>query len=254
MTLTKSAMTITSLSTALLFGGGLYLFMNFGSIAKQVTESYASKTLGVNVSIGRMAVSFKDRTVDVTNVRVDNPPGYKTPHALTVGAIHIQAGALGSDLLELKDVSVKNADVYLEIKTDGTNLTDIRKNLNENVGSNPSEGEQAIKVILDKLVMEGTIHPSISFLDREIKVFSLPPITVTGIGSGNNGVYAGAAISKIWKVVTEESVKAAQDEGLFEGISSDVLKDAGLNQVEIFKGKLDSEVDNLKDGLKKIFE
>lgn len=246
MTVTKSALTITSLATAMLFGGGIYLFLNLGSIAQNLAEDYASRTLGVNVTIGRMDVSLQNRTIDVSNLKIDNPEGYSGAHAATVKAVRIQAGALGKELLEFKDVRVEGTDIYLEIKPGATNLTDIRKNLNENVGANPSQGQEAVRVILDKLFMSGVIHPKVTFLERELEPFSLPPIELSGIGRGQNGVLVGDAIAEIWKVVSRESIRAANQQGALAGVDVSVLRDAGMADIQIIKDNIDHQVDKIK--------
>ena len=254
MTVTKSAMTITSLATAMLFGGGIYLLMNLGSIAQNLAEEYASRTLGVNVTIGRMDVSLQNRTIDVVNLSIDNPEGYEGAHAATVKSIHIEAGALGRALLEFKDVRVEGTDIYLEIKPGATNLTDIRKNLNENVGASPSQGEQAVKVIVDKLFMNGVIHPNVTFLDRELEPFSLPPIELSGIGRGEGGALVGDAIAEVWKEISRESIRAANQQGALAGVDVGVLRDAGMADIQIIKDNLDDKVNKITNDLKGIFE
>jgi len=254
MAVTKTALTITSLATAMLFGGGIYLFLNLGSIAKNLTEEYATRTLGVDVSIGRMDVSLQNRTIDVSNVKIDNPDGYKAPHAVTVKSIHIQAGSLGSKLLEFQEVSVAGTDVYLEIKPNATNLTDIRKNLNENVGASPSDGEKAVKVILDKLLLNGTIHPDITFLDKKLEPFVMPSIQLSGIGRGENGVLVGNAISQVWKAISRESIRAANKQGVLAGVDVSVLQDAGIGDVTIIKDNINHQVDKITNSIKGMLE
>lgn len=254
MTLTKSAMTITSLATAMLFGGGLYLFMNLGSIAKTVTEDYAARTLGVDVTIGRMDVSLQNRTVDVSNIRIHNPDGYKGVHAVVVDSVTVQAGSLGSELLEFKTVDVSGANVYLEITPSGVNLTDIRKNLNEKVGAKPSEGEKAVKVILDKLILNGTVHTDITFLDKTYDPFALPPIHLSDIGRSENGVLVGAAISEVWKVISRETIRSANKYGFLAGLDVNILKEGGMSDVTIVKDNIDHQVDKIKNSIKGLLE
>lgn len=254
MTASKSVLTIGSLATAMLFGGGLYLYMNFNSLAKNLAEKYASRTLGVAVSIGDLAVSVQDRRIDVTNLRIANPAGYQKPHAATVQNITIQAGVLTAELLEFKDVSVNGADIFLEVKPSATNLTDIRENVNANTGENARAGEQAIKVILEKMVMTGTIHPSVTLLQNEISPIKLPPITLEGIGTKSNGVLVNEAIGQIWREISSESIAAANRNGFLEGLDRDALEKAGMDEVQILKDQITQEVDKVTDGLKKIFD
>lgn len=254
MSTAKSALTVGSLATAMLFGGGIYLYMNFGSIAKNLAEKYATQSLGVKVSIAKVDVSLKERVIQVSNVRIANPKGYKNPHAASIENIRIQAGNLSTELLEFKDVSVQGTDVYLEVKPTSTNLTDIRKNLNTNAGSNESQGAKAIKVILDKMVLNGTVHPSVTLFDGDIAPVKLPEIRLRGIGRNENGVLVGQALSQVWKEISKQTIMAANKNGYLQGLSGDALKEVGIGQVQIMKDKVNEEVDKLKDGLKGLFE
>lgn len=253
---TKGALTITSIATAMLFGGGIFLYMNFGSIAKQLTQDYASRTLGVEVSIGRMDISLQNRKIDVGNVKIGNPEAYEGAHSVVVQSISIQAGEIGRELLEFKDVAVQGADIYLEIRPEGTNLSDIRKNLNPRVGDGLSSGEQAIKVILDNLLMSGTVHTDITFLDQEIEPFSLPPIALSGIGreNGASGVAVGDAIAQVWSEISRRTISEANQKGYLAGLPAEVLLDAGMGHIDIVKEKFDSDLNKVKEGLKNLFE
>ena len=51
MTISKTALTTTTLVVALLFGGGAYVATNLGSIALNMSEKIGTKALGVNVNI-----------------------------------------------------------------------------------------------------------------------------------------------------------------------------------------------------------
>jgi len=252
--MSKGALTIGSLATALLFGGGIFLFMNFGAIAKNLSEEYATRTLGVKVSIGAMDVNLKERRIEAGNVTIANPPGYKNAHAATIQSIRIQAGSLNSELLEFKDVAVNGTDVYLEIKPASTNLTDIRKNLHSNVGAEESAGEKAIRVILDKMVMNGTIHPTVTLLNRDIEPIKLPEIRLEGVGRNENGVLVGQALSQVWKEITDETIASANRNGFLKGFDRDALEEAGVDEVGILKDQIGQEVDKLKDGLKGLLE
>lgn len=254
MAASKSLLTIGSLATAMLFGGGLYLYMNFGSIAKNLAEKYASRTLGVAVNIGKVDVSIQERKINVTNIRIANPAGYKNPYAATVQTVSIQAGELTSELLEFRDVTVSGTDIYLEIKPSSTNLTDIRKNVNANMAGNPSAGDKAVKVILDKMVMNGTIHPSVTLLGRDVTPVKLPTIELSGIGRNSNGVLVSQAVGQIWKEISSQTIAAANRNGFLQGIDRDALTEAGVGEVEILKDQINQEVDKVKDGIKSLFE
>lgn len=252
MAATKTALTAASIGFALIFGGGVYLYMNFNSIAHKLAEKYATQALGVEVSIGLMDVSLQERTITAHNIKIGNPPGYENAHVVTVDQIDIAAGALSRELIELKDVSVKDADVYLEVTPNGTNLSDIRQNLNRDAGEAQSAGTEAVKVILDKLVMNGTIHPSVTIADLEIEAFSLPPLELRNIG-GANGASPGEVMAQVWVPLSRQVIRAANEKGYLQGLNADALKEVGVGRVQQIKDKIDDEIDSVTEGVKGLF-
>lgn len=253
----KTALTVGSVAVALMFGGGLYLYMNFGSIAKRLAEYAATETLGVDVSIGAVRVSLEDKRVSVTNIRVANPPGYKSPEALTIGQVSIQADTLSQELLNFSKAEVKDMNVNLEITPEGTNLTDIQKNIKV-----PGRTEQAeedrktlTKVILDNFVAEGgTITPTISLLETQPAPLSLPAIHLKGIGKSENGVLAQEAIAQIFEAVAQSSIKAAHKDGLLNSLNGDALKEIGLSPARQFQDSVKEKAGAVGDKIKGLFQ
>ncbi|MCD8497039.1 MAG: hypothetical protein LRZ85_02510 [Alphaproteobacteria bacterium] len=253
----KTVLTVGSLATALLFGGGVYLYMNFGNIAKRLAENVATKTLGVEVDIGAVNVSLQDKKVEVTNIRVANPSGYKNSDALTIGLMSIQADTLSQELLNFSNARMQDMHVNLEVTPSGTNLTDIRNNIKVPGREDKAEEDRktVTKVILREFAAEGgTITPSISMLNTQPKPIDVPPIHLSGIGEKENGVLAGEAVSQIFKAVADSSIRAAHQQGLLEGLNADALKEVGVGRVEQIKETIKDEAGALGDKVKSLFE
>lgn len=253
----KTALTIGSLATALMFGGGLYLYMNFGDLAKRLAENVATQTLGVDVDIGVVRVSLQEKKVEVTNIRIANPPGYKNAEAITVGLMTIQAETLSQEMLNFSNATMNDMHINLEVTPNGTNLTDIRNNIK--VPGREAQAEQDkktfTKVILREFAAEGgTITPSISMLETQPQTLNIPSIRLSGIGESENGVLAGQAISQIFQAVADESIKAAHTQGLLEGMDSEVLKGIGVGQIDQIKETIKDEAGAIGDKVKGLFE
>lgn len=253
----KTALTIGSLATALMFGGGLFLYMNFGDLAKRLAENVATQTLGVEVDIGSVRVSLQEKKVEVTNIRIANPPGYKNAKAMTVGLMSIQAETFSQELLNFSNATMKDMHINLEVTPKGTNLTDIRYNIKF-----PGRGSQAeqdkktfTKVILREFAAEGgTVSPSISMLETQPKTFNIPAIHLSGIGAAENGVLAGQAISQIFQAVTTESIQAAHGQGLLDGMNGDALKEIGVGKIDQIKETIKDEAGAIGAKVKGLFE
>lgn len=281
MVINKSALTMGSLAFALLFGGGVYLFMNFGNIAKTVTQRIASETLGVPVTIQSINLSLKDKTVSAHGLRIANPQGFKNPHALTVDDISVTLGNADQKLVVFEDISVGGTQVFVEVQEDGTNLHAIQKRMEQRMaaaqetvnavtGGNSQPAEPAsqdpteqVKVIIKRMGMgETKMHPSTTLVgDLDLGTITVPAITLTGIGEKENGVLANEAIAQIWEDISSRFNKAAAQNGVLQGLSTDKLKDMGVSQVQGLRGKIENKIDNalgenanqIKDGIRGIF-
>lgn len=263
MVINKSALTIGSLAFALLFGGGMYVFMNLGSIAKTVSERIASETLGVRVTINKMEISLQEKKVDVRGFEIGNPKGYKRASALTTDHIHIALGDLSKELIEFKDISVKGTNVFVEVSENGTNLNDIKKNLSRKKpagkaekaeSSEGGEAKKPVKVIIDRLVVgETKLEPSVTLTDSSLVSITVPAMTLRDVGRKQNGVLASEAIAQIWSTLSKRFNASAMSAGFLEGLSTDILKDIGVSNLKQIKDSIKGDVDALKDGVKSLF-
>jgi len=260
---TKSFMTVSSIAVALIFGGGVYLFMNFGSIAKNVTERVASDTLGVKVSIASLDVSLADKSASVKGLRIGNPDGFSKPHAMSIDNISVALNSVSRELLSFKDIEVGDTKVFLEVKEGGTNLQAIKDGMktapSEPKAEPKAEGEAApLKVIIDRFALTNAqLHPSVTLLsEQDLKPIVVPDIILTGIGQKENGVLAREAIAQIWSQVAKTMNRAAGNAGFLQGLSADALKDMGLSQVEQIKdrvkGEISGGVEKITGGLKSL--
>lgn len=251
MNVSKVILTVSSVAVAAAFGGGVYLMMNFGSIAKNMTERVASETLGVKVSVGRIDVSFQDKAVTVSGVKVGNPAGYEGAHAATIEQIYLKADTLSDVLLRFNDVAVKGSEVYLEVHQNATNLTDIKKTVNAKAAKGDRAAEQ-IKVIIENMRIEKMrVNPKVLLIGAaNIEPITVPDIVLTGIGVKENGVLASEALGQIWADIAQRVSREANKQGFYEGLSPEALEDVGVTQIQQFKDQLSDDVDTLKKDLK----
>jgi len=258
MTASKTALTGGSLAFALLFGGGLYLFMNLSGIAERYIEKIATETLGVRVSIGKLDLSLQDRRAVVHNLKIANPSGFKNKDALTVSKISVTLGNVSKELITFKDISVDKTNVYLEVKEGGTNLSKIKNQIKVAPAKAESES-QAPKVILKRTAITGAqLHPTITLLkEQDLKTVSVPDIILTGIGEKQNGILAREAIAQVFQGVMKKVNAAAGNAGFFQGMSAEGLKDIGRSQVNQVKDQILNDVKDatgsVGDSIKGIF-
>jgi hypothetical protein len=251
MTISKSAMTISSLAMAMLFGGGVYLLMNMNILAKNYIEREASRTLGVTVTLGSLDITLQEKTAKVTDLVIGNPEGFKKPYAVKVKDINVVLTSASNQLVELKDIDVGQAEVNLEVRENTTNLAAIRSR----VKKPESTTAEALKVIIDKTTLsQAQIKPSaVLFTNNEenLAPVTLPDIVLTGIGQKENGVLVNDAIGQIWQAISQKIDKEALESGLLEGMNEEALNEMGLSFGQRFKENLQESVQEKVDTLGK---
>ncbi|MGB4057142.1 MAG: hypothetical protein WBK77_03560 [Alphaproteobacteria bacterium] len=255
MTITKSAMTISSVAMALLFGGGVYLMMNMNIIAKNYIEREASRTLGVSVTLGQIDIDVKARSARAKNLVVANPDGFEKPYAVKVETINVILGDVTKSLAVLQDVEVVGVDVNLEVRKNVTNLAAISNRIPETV----NQPDEALKVIVDKLtVSQATITPStVLFTKEAVAPVAVSDFVFKDVGRKENGIPVSEAMGKVWSHVAYQLNIQALQSGLLEGMSPEALQEMGLGFAKRFKDNLEDavkdKVQKINDGIDQIF-
>jgi hypothetical protein len=253
MTASKTALTATSLAFAMIFGGGVYLYMNLGSIAQQIAQRLASETLGVTVTMSKLDVSLQERMAVVHNLRIGNPDGYKGKDAMTISKISIALGNVSKELITFKDISVDKTHVYLQVTPQGTNLSTIKNQIKTLPAQAPAADVQPLKVILSRTgLMSAQLHPTVTLLSEEaLAAVTIPDIILTGIGEKENGILAREAIAQVWNGIMPHVEKAASEAGFYEGLSPDALKDMGVGKIEGLRENFKKDLDEGLGGVLK---
>ena len=222
---------------AVVLGAGVFLYLNFADILVRTTEKIASNALGVGVHIGSIDVSLSDKKVIVNAIKVNNPPGYKSPYIITTDKVEIALNTASRELIDFKDINVTGSTVYAEVNEKGMNLVDLKK-LATAKKQKEAAGSEAIRVIVKHMVIDSSvIKPRVSFLDREIGDIRMPPLTLSNIGQGG-GVNAGTAITNVMVKYLSAAEKQVRKEGLLKGVEVPGLDDA--------RKTLNKEADKLK--------
>ena len=254
MTVSKSIITTSAMAFALMFGGGVYVLTQLNTLAKPVVEKIATQALGVRVSISVMDISLKEKRVDVGGIRIANPDGFSKPYALTVGNVQVGLRSVSEGLIDFENIDVRGADVFLEVKTDTTNLHTLKSGM-KGAQDAPSDKEP-VKVIVRRFTLEeAQVNPSVTLLaEQDLNSVKVAPVRLNGIGVKENGILAREAVTQIMAPLLETFSQAAGDAGLYQGMSPDALREMGVGQVEILKDQILKEVDDIGAGIKKLFD
>lgn len=242
---------LISVLVLLLVAGGIFVYLNFGGLAKTLAERIATDALGVKVNIGSLDISLENRTAVVNNLTIANPPGYDGRHAMTAEKIVIGLNTASKQLIDFNDIDVIGSVVNLEVTPNGTNLTDL-KELAMQKKQRESVGSEAIRVIVRKMAIgASTLNPRVTLLPgQDLGSIKIPAINLSGIGEKENGVLAKEAIIQVITKYIGVAQREANKAGMFKGLPTDELQKIQGGLVE----KAKDDVEKLKGDIKNIFK
>ncbi len=236
----KSVKTLSLALIAVVVIIGVFVFLNFGDLAKRAAEKIASNALGVGVHISSLDISLQEKKVVVSGLRIHNPPGYKKHYIITANAINIGLNAASKELIDFKDITVDGVVVNLEVTPEGTNLNDLKK-LSQAKKQKESAGSEAVRVIVRNMVINtSTLNPSVTLLNRDVGSINIPPVRISGIGVRENGALAKDAARQI---ITQ-----------YVGAAERASRKAGLLDIDSVAKDLGDAVDNAAKDIKKLFD
>lgn len=229
MTISKAALTVGTLAFVGLFGGGIYLFSQAGTIVKGFLEKTGSEVLGVPVEIGSVIVNLKDKSAVVKNVVIGNPEGFDKPYLMAIGHIGARLDSVSKELVVIDMVDITDTNVNFELTEKGSNVMALKKGINPSSSATTTrqgaEGEvaeaeakaAAMKVIINDLkIGEMGLYPSVSIansLNYE-RNLTVTAIALADIGRKEGGVLAKDAIAQVFEAVMQDVNSSAAGAGL----------------------------------------
>lgn len=210
---------------ALLAAVGIYLYNNLDAIVTRAAEKIASDALGVQVSIGGIDVDLAAKKVEVSGIKIANPPGYRNAHIITAEALMVGLNTASKELIDLDNIEVEGSVVNLEVNAKGMNLTDL-KNLTERKEQKESVGSEQVRVIVKHMTIGASvINPSIAGIDKELPPIPVPAVSLSDIGQGG-GAPAGKVIQQVMTRYISAVGSAARKGGILPGSVLDDAKEA----------------------------
>ena len=191
----------------IVLGGAAYwLYSSLDSIVKTAIEKYGSEITQVAVSVNAVALSPTDGKGEVKGLRGGNPKGFRTPHAVSVGAIELAVApaSLTGDVVLIRKIAIASPRISYEAGSgDKSNFDVIQQNVDRSLGKGKKEKDKSSpeqKMIVEHLLIRD-IKVTYSPILLEGKGFeiSLPDIELRDIGKAKGGVTSGELV----KVVTD---------------------------------------------------
>ena len=243
--------------TLLVIGVAVLYFTINATIASKI-ETATTEALGVDTTLGSFRISLFDEQTTISDLVIDNPKGYDGRFlTLKEGLLGVALGSLFSDRIEIKEFTLKDIDLNLIQRLNGSNLGTI---IDQASGS-PSEGDASSadtdtdtdtdeqKFIIDKILIENvkitfSLEPVTS--ERQPTKLTIDQILVRDVGRKENGVPLEQVTTIILHSIMVSAAKAAPTEipsllltTMEGGLSSFGHVDLGGVQFDLGKGMVD---------------
>ena len=204
-----------------LFVGGVILYFTVNTIIADEIESAATDALGVETTVGAFDLSLLQGRSRISDLEISNPPGYDGDFLkLGTGIVGVNLGSIWSDRIEIEEITLKDIDVALIERLDGSNLGVIIGNAekgddddasqsSKNESDDSSDDQKFIidKVEADNIRLTIAIEPITT--NSKPTVLKIGQILVKDIGKKQNGVTLDQVTSILVRSIIGSAAKAA---------------------------------------------
>lgn len=175
--------------------------MNLGSIVKTGINTVVPQVTKCETHVDDVSFNVFSGKFEIKNLVINNPEGYKTDHAFSLGHIFVKVnmGTLFSDVIEIDQVLIDAPEITYEVGLGNSNLNTILENVNsalpasdgeEKKEEKPKDDKEGGKKVIINLVKvtNGKIGVSAKIAGGAEAPIPLPDITLTDLGKKEGGI------------------------------------------------------------------
>ena len=238
---------------ALVVVGVVIVYFTLNTIVASEIESAATDALGVETTVEAVNIGlFKGRS-SLRDLEIDNPPGFEGKFlTLRSALLGVSLGTIFSDLIDVKEVSIKGINLDLVERVKESNIGIILSNANSgasatSASSDPqSDDGDDQKFIIDLVSVRDieirvAVEPVTS--ERQPTTIKIDKIVIHDIGRKENGVTLDQLSAILVRSIVGSAVKAAPGQlpsllltTMEGGLSSLTHLDLGGVQIDLGKG------------------
>ncbi len=188
---------------------------------KMGVEIAATKTLNVGVSVGDIDLSILRGKVGISDLLIDNPPGYQHKRLLELknGQVQVSIKSLLSDTVNIKQFKLDGVHVVLEQRgVSGNNLQDVIKAIPTSPKTEGEPAKAGKKLRIDELEISNVVV-DVKLLPvpgkKDTVTMKLSPIRMTDLGSDDKldtAALSGKILLAIAKGVAEQGAGVLPEE------------------------------------------
>lgn len=246
----------------------LVVMVRGGTIIREAINTAGPKVLGVPVSVEDVSFLPLRGLVELKNLHVGNPEGYKTAGIFDLGLVRvkIKTASLFSRTIVIEAVKIEKPVITYERGLGNSNIGALLAKL-EGSGEREAGSEEKPKggsskskapagggkkvIIRDLLVNGAQVKLSLTALQGLAAPIPLPPVHLTGIGEESGGTSFAEALGKIIGAILGAVTDVATGAGKLVGEGVGAVGGAAVDGVKAVggaAGKLTEGIGNLIKG------
>ncbi len=217
---------------------GIFLVVtNIDTLVKGAIEKYGSRATGTSVRVSSVDIGLREGRGLVSGLSVDNPGGFKTPRAFSLGEISIDldTASITKDPIVIDEIRVSSPKVIYEINKSGkANINKIRDNVSSYASSGKASRDGGKKLLVRRLIIEdGKIEINIAARPGEPLSANLGRIELKNVG-GKGGSTPGEIAAQVMRPLTDRAIQAAAKAGVgsYLGQEADRLKEEAAEKMK----------------------
>jgi len=206
-------------------GVAVFLYNSIDSIVASAIERFGTEITGTRVTVGSVDISLKSGRGTIRNLRVDNPDGFSSGHAVELGEItvDIQVASLNKDPIVIEEIRVKSPVISAELDERArSNVGVIKEHVDgyQTMAARPESAKQDSgyekHFVIRSFTFEGgRVSADATRIGAEKREIDVPPVHLTDVGGSRGATpdVLGKAISKaifggVARVVATDQLKA----------------------------------------------
>lgn len=207
---------LLAVALILLAGGGAlwWLYASRDALIKRAIEHFGPELTGVSVKVASVKLEPLDGRGAIKGLEIGNPPGYKAPHAISLGeiALAVEPSSLTSSVVRVKEVSLEAPSITYERGPSGDNLSAIQKHIEAQLPkSTPAKGDgKAEKAAKERrfIVDHVQVRKARVSYGGALSV-DVPDLQLRDLGKKQGGATAAEITREIWTALTRQAIAAA---------------------------------------------
>jgi hypothetical protein len=224
----KKLIVIAIVLLVVVIGVVVVIGLNLDRIVKTAIVTVAPSITKTDVSLDSVSLSLLTGSASLNGLVIGNPPGYKTPFAISVGkaAASLSPMSLLSDKIVVHSVEVRAPEITFEGNPLGNNnLKQLMNNLSgptdTNLTTKTASGKPAKKLQVDSFIVTGAkIHANITGLGNLTTLagistngltLTIPDIQLNALGQGPDGITAADLAKTVLNQISAVAIKSVEE-------------------------------------------